>query len=181
MKLLWDKFLRSTSNIGEDSIDWQLAKPTMAESLTLHLLEGEFSVAFGVERADATLHTASVHSCCFHLPAFHLFAPRIEQLKSNLNELDIQGQVIVAILASLGARASPHSALLGVAGPDLNISQTKPASQDFILSAGTRRENAWRALADRAVGLCSQMQVLQTASKQNLEVLVALIQMLMRK
>lgn len=39
MKVLWDKFLRS--NIGEQSIDWQLAKPTMAESLTLHLLEGE--------------------------------------------------------------------------------------------------------------------------------------------
>lgn len=36
---LWDKFIRS--NIGEQSIDWQLAKPTMAESLTLHLLEGE--------------------------------------------------------------------------------------------------------------------------------------------
>lgn len=71
-------------------------------------------------------------------------------------------------------------ALLGVAGPDLNIEQSK-APQEFVLSAGTRRENAWRALADRAVGLSSRMQILQQPSKQNIEVLVALIQMLMRE
>ncbi|KAK4046280.1 hypothetical protein OIV83_006203 [Microbotryomycetes sp. JL201] len=155
---LWDSFLKS--NIGERSIDWQLARPAMASSLTLHLLE------------------ASQHSCCFHLPAFHTFANRLSYLKTNLSRLDIQGEVIVAILASLGARASPHSALIGVAGPDFNITQVQP-SKDFLLTAGTRRESAWRALADRATSLCSRPEILQLASKDNIEILVACIQMLM--
>ncbi|KAM0791491.1 hypothetical protein ACM66B_005944 [Microbotryomycetes sp. NB124-2] len=155
---LWDTFMKS--NIGERSIDWQLARPAMASSLTLHLLE------------------ASQHSCCFHLPAFHTFANRVPRLKSNLSRLDIQGEVIIAILASLGARASPHSALIGVAGPDLNIAQVQ-APRDFLLTAGMRRENAWRALADRATGLCSRPEILQSASKENIEILVACIQMLM--
>ncbi|KAK4049491.1 hypothetical protein OIO90_005442 [Microbotryomycetes sp. JL221] len=158
LKTLWDSFM--STNIGERSVDWQLARPAMASSLSLHLLE------------------ASQHSCCFHLPAFHTFSNRIGHLKTNLTRLDIQGEVIVAVLASLGARASPHSALIGVAGPDLNIEKVK-APRDFVLTAGTRRENAWRALADRAVDLCSRSEILQRPSKDNIEILVACIQMLM--
>lgn len=161
LKNLWQSFMRS--NIGEHSVDWKLAKPAMASSLTLHLLE------------------ASRHSCCFHLPAFHVFADRVGQLKSRLDSLDIQGEVIVTVLASLGARASPHSALIGVDGPDLDIQKTTPISHEFVLDAGSRREQAWKAIADRAVALCSTREILQVPSKQNVEILVALIQMLMRK
>lgn len=38
---LWDRFLIQ-SNLGESSSDWRLALPTMASSLTLHLLEGTY-------------------------------------------------------------------------------------------------------------------------------------------
>jgi hypothetical protein len=40
---LWDRFL-DQSNLGESSSDWRLALPAMASSLTLHLLEGEFTL-----------------------------------------------------------------------------------------------------------------------------------------
>lgn len=135
----------------------------MASSLTLHLLE------------------ASQHSCCFHLPAFHVFSDRVNDLKQRLDSLDVQGSVVVAILSSLGARASPHSALIGVDGPDLDIEKALPTSHEFVLSAGTRREHAWQAIADRALALCSSREILQVPTKQNIEILVALVQMLMRK
>lgn len=35
----WDSFLAS-ANIGTGSVDWQLARPAMAKSLTITLLEG---------------------------------------------------------------------------------------------------------------------------------------------
>jgi hypothetical protein len=105
----------------------------------------------------------------------------VEQLEGQLSSLDIQDEVTVAILASLGARASPHSALIGVDGPDLDIQKALPTSHDFVLDAGSRREQAWKAIADRAVALCSRPEILQVASKENVEVLIALIQMLMRE
>lgn len=87
-------------------------------------------------------------------------------------------QVIVAILTSLGARASPHSALLGVAGPDIENGEGSP---DIVLSAGVRRENAWRAIVKRATDLCSSMEILQVPTARNAQTLVAFVQMLMRE
>ncbi|BGP40239.1 hypothetical protein JCM10449v2_004197 [Rhodotorula kratochvilovae] len=154
---LWESFLKA-SNLGQSSSDWRLALPTMASSLTIHLID------------------ASMHSCCFHLPAFHIFNPDIRFFKENIDQLDIASQVIVGILTSLGARASPHSALLGVAGPDI---ENGKASLDLVLSAGVRRENAWRAIVKRATELCSKMEILQVPSVRNLQTLVAFVQMLM--
>ncbi|KPV74745.1 uncharacterized protein RHOBADRAFT_53693, partial [Rhodotorula graminis WP1] len=154
---LWEKFLRA-SNLGQSSSDWRLAQPTMASSLQIHLID------------------ASMHSCCFHLPAFHIFNREIQYLKENIDQLDLASQVVVGILTSLGARASPHSALLGIAGPDIENGR---ASLDLVLSAGVRRENAWRAIVKRATDLCSKMDILQVPSARNLQTLVAFVQMLM--
>ncbi|GAA5965372.1 hypothetical protein JCM3765_004874 [Sporobolomyces pararoseus] len=154
---LWDRFLNQ-SNLGESSSDWRLALPAMASSLTLHLLE------------------ASMNSCCYHLPAFHVFNPSIQYYKQNLDTLDVASQAAVGILASLGARASPHSALLGVAGPDI---ENGNASHDLVLSAGVRRESAWRAIVKQATELCSKLEVLQVPSVLNAQTLVAFVQMLM--
>ncbi|GAA6003790.1 uncharacterized protein JCM10292_003376 [Rhodotorula paludigena] len=154
---LWETFLRA-SNLGASSSDWRLALPTMASSLTIHLID------------------ASMHSCCFHLPAFHIFSPDVQFFKEHVDSLDLASQVIVGILTSLGARASPHSALLGVAGPDI---ENGKASLDLVLSAGIRRENAWRAIVKRATDLCSKMEILQVPSARNAQTLVAFVQMLM--
>ncbi|BGP16435.1 hypothetical protein JCM10213v2_004437 [Rhodosporidiobolus nylandii] len=154
---LWASFL-SASNLGASSSDWRLAVPTMASSLSIHLLD------------------ASMHSCCFHLPAFHAFAPQVDYFRRNIDNLDIASQVVVGILSSLGARASPHSALLGVAGPDI---ENGKASLDLVLSAGMRRENAWRAIVNRATELCSKPEVLQVPTARNAQTLVAFVQMLM--
>ncbi|BGP24743.1 zn(2)-C6 fungal-type transcription factor [Rhodotorula toruloides] len=153
----WDVFLQA-SNLGESSSSWRLALPSMASSLTIHLID------------------ASMHSCCFHLPAFHIFSPEVSYFKSNIDRLDIAGQVIVGILTSLGARASPHSALLGIAGPDIENGQ---ASHDLVLSAGHRRENAWRAIVKRATEVCTSLEILEVASARNLQTLTAFVQMLM--
>ncbi|GAA6007000.1 hypothetical protein JCM10207_009166 [Rhodosporidiobolus poonsookiae] len=154
---LWEKFLMA-SNLGASSSDWRLAVPTMANSLTIHLID------------------ASMHSCCFHLPAFHIFEPQVRFFKENVDHLDLANQVVVGILTSLGARASPHSALLGVAGPDI---ENGKASLDLVLSAGMRRENAWRAIVDRATELCSKPEILQVPTTRNAQTLVAFVQMLM--
>ncbi|GAA6038180.1 hypothetical protein JCM8097_005780 [Rhodosporidiobolus ruineniae] len=154
---LWESFL-SASNLGASSSDWRLAIPTLASSLSIHLID------------------ASMHSCCFHLPAFHAFAPEVRYFKENIDNLDLASQVVVGILTSLGARASPHSALLGVAGPDI---ENGKASLDLVKSAGQRRENAWRAIVDRATELCSKPQILQVPTARNAQTLVAFVQMLM--
>lgn len=40
MTRLWENFLKA-SNLGHSSSDWRLALPTLATSLTLHLIDGE--------------------------------------------------------------------------------------------------------------------------------------------
>jgi hypothetical protein len=121
-----------------------------------------------------------MHSCCAYLPAFHAFSSEVNLFKQELSgagNLDLASQVIVSILASLGARASPHSALLGVAGPDI---ENGKASLDLVKSAGQRRENAWRAIVNRATELASRPEILQVPTARNAQTLVAFVQMLMR-
>ncbi|GAA6059053.1 hypothetical protein JCM10212_001278 [Sporobolomyces blumeae] len=154
---LWDRFLHQ-SNLGESSSDWRLALPSMASSLTVHLLD------------------ASMDSCCFHLPAFNIFNPQIASWKQNIESLDLASRVAVSVLTSLGARASPHSALLGVAGPDIENGR---ASHELVLSAGIRRENAWRAIVKQATDLGSKLEIIQVPSVINAQTLVAIVQMLM--
>ncbi|KAM0752855.1 hypothetical protein T439DRAFT_346629 [Meredithblackwellia eburnea MCA 4105] len=156
----WDAFFRGL-DIGHRSIDWKLALPTMATSLTLSLLE------------------ESTQSCCFHLPAFHIFGSRISEYKAKITQLDLPSQVIVAILTSLGARASPHSALLGVEGPDIGDEGPKTRDHQLMLSAGRRRENAWRAITDRAVTLCTRLELMSEPSRANIEMLLAVTNMLL--
>ncbi|KAK4701620.1 26S proteasome regulatory subunit T3, partial [Phenoliferia sp. Uapishka_3] len=148
----WDAFLRS-SDIGPSSVDWKLAQPAMAYSLTLSLLD------------------ASMHSCCFHLPAFRLFEGRLDYYKTNLANLDLPSQVAVAILTSLGARASPHSALLGVEGADAEKGAV--ASREMVLTAGRRREKAWRKITDRALTLCG-VEMMNSPTRENIEVVLAI-------
>jgi hypothetical protein len=62
-------------------------------------------------------------------------------------------------------------AVLGIAGPDLQKSST---SAEVNLTAGTRRENAWKAIVDRAVELCSEIDMLRIPTLENVETLVAL-------
>ncbi|KAK4335368.1 Zn(2)-C6 fungal-type transcription factor [Rhodotorula toruloides] len=138
----WEVFLQA-SNLGESSSSWRLALPSMASSLTIHLIDG---------------------------------VPEVSYFKSNVDRLDTASQVIVGILTSLGARASPHSALLGIAGPDIENGQ---ASHDLVLSAGHRRENAWRAIVKRATEVCTSLEILEVASARNLQTLTAFVQMLM--
>lgn len=148
----WDSFLAS-ANIGTGSVDWQLARPAMAKSLTITLLE------------------ASMHSCCLHLKAFQSYRTRISYFCEHLDSLSPSEEAAVTILTSLGARASPHSALLGVAGPDIENGRSTLA---LNLSAGVRRENAWRKIVDRAVDQCSRLNILHVPTKENVETLVAL-------
>ncbi|SCV71924.1 BQ2448_4618 [Microbotryum intermedium] len=154
--LAWHRLI-GRDDIGERSVDWQLARPTMATSLQRHLLE------------------ASMHSCCSHLPAFRPFASRVQYFKENMDRLDLSSQIIVSVLVSLGARASPHSTLIGVDGVDIESGQT-PVS--LLLTAGQRRETAWRSIASRAVELCSRPEVVQAPSRQNVESLLAISAML---
>jgi hypothetical protein len=34
-----------------------------------------------------------MHSCCFHLPAFHIFSPEVSYFKENVDRLDTASQV----------------------------------------------------------------------------------------
>jgi len=63
-----------------------------------------------------------MHSCCFHLPAFHIFNREIQYLKENIDQLDLASQVRPlspltlsriepdALPPSTGRRRHPHVA-----------------------------------------------------------------------
>lgn len=91
---------------------------------------------------------------------------------------------------SMGARASPHSvsSATPVVIPTLSdsfdpydkaILGASPLESDnsthaFKLSAGIRREAAWKKIVERAVQQCSQSEILHWPTKHNVETLVAL-------
>lgn len=74
----------------------------------------------------------------------------------------------------MGARASPHSALLGIAVQD----PEGAPSIDSVVAAGTRRETACRGLSERAMSLYQKSQIGDDPSLENLEVTLAMMQML---
>lgn len=68
-------------------------------------------------------------------------------------------------------------ALLGVAGVD-PADQASVASSELMATAGIRRERACRALMDVALNLCYRHRMLHEVSREHLESLVALTQLL---
>ncbi|SCV73552.1 BQ2448_7478 [Microbotryum intermedium] len=146
-------FLFGQSKLGTRSLDSRLAAPQLAQSLTLHLLD------------------ASQYCCCSKLSSFKALTEKLPYLKANLSSLSPVNQAAVAILSAIGARGSPHSALLGIDIPGL-ANGTAPPS--VYLTVGARRENACRALADRAIDLCWYGRLIKDGSRENLEVLVGL-------
>ncbi|KDE07740.1 hypothetical protein MVLG_02012 [Microbotryum lychnidis-dioicae p1A1 Lamole] len=146
-------FLFGQNRLGTASLDSRLAAPQLAQSLTLHLLD------------------ASQYCCCSKLSSFRALTDKLPYLKANLSSLSPVNQAAVAILCAIGARGSPHSALLGIDIPGL-ANGTAPPS--VYLTVGARRENACRALADRAIDLCWYGRLIKEGSRENLEVLVGL-------
>ncbi|KAK4702835.1 hypothetical protein P7C70_g3383, partial [Phenoliferia sp. Uapishka_3] len=143
-------------NIGQDSLDWRLATPQMARSLSQHLCDAFFE------------------SCCFLLPAFTYFRSRLPDYRADPAQLDAQEKISIAVFCAVGARASPHSALLGIAAsPD----DSRDHPQAPLLSAGERRQNACSVLLSKAHTLCFEQGVEDEATEENLAALLALMQM----
>ncbi|KAL8278273.1 hypothetical protein RQP46_009305 [Phenoliferia psychrophenolica] len=110
-------------NLGYQAFDWRLGLPAMAKELTTHLVD------------------SSLAACFARLPAFTTLIQRLGPY--DLNSLENSPlQVTIAVLCALGARSSPHSALLGVPIPS-----NQAASAALLLTVGDRREKACRALA----------------------------------
>ncbi|KDE09871.1 hypothetical protein MVLG_00269 [Microbotryum lychnidis-dioicae p1A1 Lamole] len=139
------------AHIGQQSVDWRLATPQLARSLTQHLCEAFFS------------------SCCFQMPSFDFFRASIPQYQ-QVDKLPGPIQVAIAAFCAVGARASPHSAVLGIAAaPD-------DGQSDPDLSAGSRRQSACQALVAQAHSLCYDHGLLEDVSVETLAALIALTQ-----
>ncbi|ORY62707.1 hypothetical protein BCR35DRAFT_315598 [Leucosporidium creatinivorum] len=144
--------------LGErESLDWRLARPRMGELLTLHLLD------------------AAQQACCARLPSLKPLMSRIPYLQSSLPTLSPTNQAAVALLSALGARSSSHSAVLGLAIPGLADGTADPK---VYLTVGARREKACRALYERAAEVCWLGGVLAEPSREGLETLVGLAQVM---
>ncbi|KAI5479081.1 C6 transcription factor, partial [Pseudohyphozyma bogoriensis] len=128
--------------------NWILGSTEMARELTVHLVHASFA------------------ACCSRLPAFRLLKRRVEPaLKQGdrWNLSDPSCQVSIVVLAALGARSSPHSALLGIPIDSL----TSPSS---LLHAGERREKACKSLLNLAWEICWREGVLCMSSSGGLGV-----------
>ncbi|TNY21155.1 hypothetical protein DMC30DRAFT_436746 [Rhodotorula diobovata] len=141
----------------EDDPNWQLAKSAMARMLVVHLVQSFFA------------------SCCAYLPAFDSWHPRRTWILHNLDNLDPASRVSVAAFCAMGARASQHSAILGITMPE-------PSPVDWYeqtSAAGVRREQACRALHSQALDLAHLLGITYDANRENLEALLVVTQMLM--
>ncbi len=74
----------------------------------------------------------------------------------------------------MGARASPHSQLLGI--PVCPPEEAPSTNQ--VTSAGFRREQACRVLQARALDLCHELDIDSEVSVENFETLLATMQMI---
>lgn len=144
---------------GESSIDWRLARKALSASLCLHLVDSFFT------------------SCCAYLPVFEPWHKRLLYVRDNIDKLSPATRVAVAGFCAMGARASPHSALLGLYVGDIDIWPTPPA----VVEAGSRRELACQAIHNHAMDLCHRLEIAHDASVVNLETLLVEIQMLIFK
>ncbi|GAA5986043.1 hypothetical protein JCM10908_006382 [Rhodotorula pacifica] len=143
-------------DVTESSTEWNLARGAMAKMLSIHLVQAFFS------------------SCCAYLPIFLPWHERKQWILANIDNLDPPARVAAAVFCALGARASPHSAVLGVALPT-------PAPTDCFneaSAAGYRREQACRSLSTQALDLAYQLNIAHDIGKPNLDSLMVLAQML---
>ncbi|BGP02972.1 hypothetical protein JCM10021v2_006694 [Rhodotorula toruloides] len=144
-------------DLGRANVNWRLGEPILARSLTCHLLD------------------AALHACCSKLPGIQPLAERIDEYKRNIDFLNPPQQCAVAVLCALGARASPHSQLLGIATVHL---QDGTPSPPLYLYAGERREMACRQLEQRARELCWSHGFFNEPDLAQLDSMVGLVQLL---
>uniref|UniRef100_A0A0K3CFP7 BY PROTMAP: gi/472585190/gb/EMS22756.1/ C6 transcription factor [Rhodosporidium toruloides NP11] gi/647400044/emb/CDR45149.1/ RHTO0S10e05534g1_1 [Rhodosporidium toruloides] n=1 Tax=Rhodotorula toruloides TaxID=5286 RepID=A0A0K3CFP7_RHOTO len=142
--------------ISEEQPEWRLARAWMARTLVVHLILFFYN------------------SCCAYLPAFSSWHDRRDWLINNVDNLDPASRVVATAFCAMGARASPHSAILGISLP--SPSPTDCFEEASI--AGHRREAACRALHNHAFDLMHSLGILYDFSRENLEALLVLIQML---
>ena len=128
------------------------------------------------------IYSAFFASCCSHLPAFKSWHNRLDDMCDNLDQLDPATRVAAFTFASMGARASPHSALLNLefepnpASHDPASSHAHAHAHPTGTSPGARREHACRTLQAEAFNLNHRLGLESDPSIANLEVLVLMAQ-----
>ncbi|BGP31983.1 hypothetical protein JCM10296v2_003762 [Rhodotorula toruloides] len=146
-----------SSSIGQQSLDWRLAEPQMMSSLSRHLC-----LAFW-------------ESCCFLLPTYEFWKTRTDNLLAQDHEkLSPALRVALTSFWTVGARTSPHSAVLGIA-----IRPEDPVDHPNapLLNAGNRRQTACTALFDKAHALNWEAGTMETPTVEALAALLAVLQM----
>ncbi|GAA5849047.1 hypothetical protein JCM9279_004706 [Rhodotorula babjevae] len=144
-------------DLGRGNVHWRIGQVEMARYLTCHLMD------------------AALYACCSKLPGIKPLAERIGFYKTHLDTLDPAQQCAVAVLCALGARASPHSQLLGVSS--IHLSDGTPSPPAYLY-AGERRELACRQLEARARELCWSHNFFQETEISMLDGMVGLVQLL---
>ncbi|KAM0752733.1 hypothetical protein T439DRAFT_323347 [Meredithblackwellia eburnea MCA 4105] len=145
----------SAAGLAHQAIDWRLAQGELARVLSVHLIDSFFT------------------SCCAYLPVFEPWHARLNHLRSNIDQLDLPSQVAAAGFCQMGARASPHSSLLGITYP---ASQEYP-STDQAIEAGHRRHKACLNLSRYSHDLCNRLEIAIEPTSHNLEALMVKVQM----
>lgn len=138
------------------AIDLDLAMPHLALALVRHLIN-EFML-----------------SCCGHLPAFE--AHHAVASLTDLENLSDSMRCVVAVCCAMGARATSHSAVLGIeftAPPYASLAEWERNAE-----AGERREATCGKLESYAVELCKATKIGESISVDNLQVLLSTAQML---
>lgn len=166
-------------DLGTKSWDWKLATRALAKALSHHLIESFF------------------FCCCSYLPVFDSFHPRLRYYSENLDDLNITDkvstqllssytnyfnevpnflhvQIAVAAFTSLGARSSPHSAILGI--PTLDPEVAHP-NLSGVIPAGSRRESACRIIHKQTISLYHESEIAEDPSVEHLETILVLTQM----
>ncbi|SCV71196.1 BQ2448_2784 [Microbotryum intermedium] len=168
-----------TSSIGAFSLDWRLATPQMAAALSRHLCDGESIIASPYVCSQLTRTSdaqAFFESCCFLLPTYTYFRSRKAELQMDERLLSPSAKVAVAAFRAVGARTSPHSALLGIL---IEAKDSRDHPDAPLLSAGTRRESACTNFLKQAHQLCFDEGLAEEASIENVGSLMTLMQMAM--
>ncbi|KAM0792606.1 hypothetical protein ACM66B_005267 [Microbotryomycetes sp. NB124-2] len=137
---------------GQLSAESRARHPELQRSFSLHLLEAFFG------------------ACCSSLPVFRPWHSRLPTL-FNLHDLDAPDRVAVATFCAIGARSTPHSALLGI----LDASEAN-ADTTALASSGIRREQACRALNAEAIDLYEKLSIADDTSRKSLEATMTLMQ-----
>ncbi|ORY79756.1 hypothetical protein BCR35DRAFT_304581 [Leucosporidium creatinivorum] len=140
------------SYVGRLSLMARRAKPSLRRSFSLHLLDAFFN------------------SCCSKLPVFRPWEARISSMVQCIDELDPPTRVAVTAFCAMGARSTPHSALLG-------ISSAASADPRSVGLSGIRRNQACRALEAEAIELYEKLEVGHDLSVKSFEASIAMMQM----